>query len=228
MRRRDFIKVIGGLGASWPLTARAQQPPRLLRIGMVSLLNPRTAPHWVAVEQRLRELGYVEGQSYAFDFILLNGQIERFDEATNELIRRKADIIVAFGTEFALKSAVAATDKVPIVMAAVDFDPIAHGYVGSLARPGGNVTGVVFQQIELASKRVQLTQEAFQSESYRVLRPRVGRSMGCNEQGGVATRFAGRRSRAERCALRLSAGAYEGTGGPSRRPHGDDLCGFLQ
>jgi putative ABC transport system substrate-binding protein len=108
----------------------------------------------------MRELGYVEGQNLTIDFVNLNGQIDRYGEATKEVVRRKPDIIIAPGVERALMSAIAATDTLPIVMIAVDYDPFARGYVKSLARPGGMVTGVFFQQIELAMKRLQLMKEA--------------------------------------------------------------------
>ena len=160
MKRREFISLLGGAAAAWPLIARAQTPPKMLRVGVVSLANPRDATFWVAFDRRMRELGYVEGQNLIIDFVNLNGQVDRYDEATKEVVRRKPDIIIATGPERALMSAIAATDTLPIVMIAVDYDPFARGYVQSLARPGGTVTGVFFQQIELAMKRLQLMREA--------------------------------------------------------------------
>ena len=160
MRRREFITLLGGMLGAWPVAARAQTPPKMLRIGIVSLANPRTATFWVAFDRRMRELGYVEGQNLTIDFVNLNGQIDRYGEATKEVVRRKPDIIIATGGERALMSAIAATDTLPIVMIAVDYDPFARGYVQNLARPGGRVTGVFFQQIELAMKRLQLMKEA--------------------------------------------------------------------
>ena len=159
MKRREFITLLGG-GAAWPLAARAQTPPKMLRVGVVSLVNPRTATFWVAFDRRMRELGYVEGQNLTIDFVNLNSQIDRYGEATKEVVRRKPDIIIATGGERALMSAIAATDTLPIVMIAVDYDPFARGYVQNLARPGGTVTGIFFQQIELAMKRLQLMKEA--------------------------------------------------------------------
>jgi putative ABC transport system substrate-binding protein len=132
----------------------------MLRVGVVSLVNPRTATFWVAFDRRMRELGYVEGQNLTIDFVNLNSQIDRYGEATKEVVRRKPDIIIATGGERALMSAIAATDTLPIVMIAVDYDPFARGYVQNLARPGGTVTGIFFQQIELAMKRLQLMKEA--------------------------------------------------------------------
>jgi putative tryptophan/tyrosine transport system substrate-binding protein len=157
--RREFIAGLAG-AAAWPVAARAQTPPKMLRVGVVSLVNPRTATFWVAFDRRMRELGYVEGQNLTIDFVNLNSQIDRYGEATKEVVRRKPDIIIATGGERALMSAIAATDTLPIVMIAVDYDPFARGYVQNLARPGGTVTGVFFQQIELAMKRLQLMKEA--------------------------------------------------------------------
>jgi len=160
MGRREFIIVVGG-AVAWPLAARAQPMPKLLRVGTVGLANPRSGGLWAPIEQGLRELGYVEGQNLAIEYINLNGRIDGFGEAMQELVRRKVDVIVSLGNEIALKSALAATRTLPIVMVALDFDPLALGYVTSLARPTGNVTGLFLQQIELSAKRVQLTSDAF-------------------------------------------------------------------
>jgi ABC-type uncharacterized transport system substrate-binding protein len=97
-----------------------------------------------------------EGQNFIFDYIDIQGQADRYDAAFQQLVERKADIPVASGPEEALKAALAATKSLPIVMVATDYDPIALGYVSSLARPSGNVTGIFLEQIELAAKRVQL------------------------------------------------------------------------
>jgi putative ABC transport system substrate-binding protein len=122
-----------------------------------------TGPLWTAFDQRLKELGYTDGENLGVEFVDLNGPISNQSEAMRELIGRKADILIASGTEVALKSAMGATDKLPIVMIAIDYDPLALHYVASLARPGGNVTGVFFQQVELAMKRLQLMKEILPS-----------------------------------------------------------------
>ena len=160
MRRRNFIVLLGGAAAAWPLAARAQQPYKNLRLGS-TLINPRNAPFWMAFDQRLRDLGYIEGQNLSLEFIETAGQPDRIVEAMRELVRRRVDILVAGGPEVVLRAAVAATKTLPIVMIAVDYDPIALGYADSLARPKANVTGVYFQQIELAVKRMELTKQAF-------------------------------------------------------------------
>jgi putative ABC transport system substrate-binding protein len=133
-----------------------------MRVG-IATIQPRTGPLWTAFEQRLKELGYAEGENLAIEFIDLNGPINNEGKAMDELVRRKADILIASGTEIALKSAMAATDKLPIVMIAIDYDPLALHYIASLARPGGNVTGVFFQQVELAMKRLQLMRDVLPS-----------------------------------------------------------------
>ena len=108
----------------------------------------------------MRELGYVEGQNFTMDYIDLQGRPERYPDAMQQLVDRKADVIIAYGPEDSLKAATAATKTIPIAMAAIDYDPFALGYVTSLARPTGNVTGVFLEQIELAVKRLQLVKEA--------------------------------------------------------------------
>jgi putative ABC transport system substrate-binding protein len=155
--RRAFIAALGG-AAAWPVVARAQQP-KLLRVGAVAG-NPKSAPQWVAFDQRMAELGYQEGKNFVLEFIQA-ANIDDYARGYRELVTRKVDVLVALGPEIALKSAVAVTDTLPIVMVAIDYDPLGRHYVTSLARPSGNVTGLVFQQIELAAKRIQLIKEAF-------------------------------------------------------------------
>ena len=158
MIRREFITLLGGAAAAWPLAARAQQRPKVLRIGTVATL-PRERPTLRAFEERLRELGYTEGENLAFDYTI-ERNFDRYDLATQDMVRRKVDIIITSNRD-ALKSAIAATDTLPIVMVALEFDPFRLGYVTSLARPVGNVTGVFAQQIELSVKRLQIFKDAF-------------------------------------------------------------------
>jgi putative tryptophan/tyrosine transport system substrate-binding protein len=159
MRRRDFIKVIGGAASAWPIAARAQQSVKMLRVGTANA-QPRSAPQWVAFEQRMAELGYLEGKNFTYDHVQIPST-EAWEAGYREVVARKADIIVAAGPELSLKSALAAADKLPVVMIAVDYDPITRGYGTSLARPTRNVTGVYFQNTELASKNLQLMKDAF-------------------------------------------------------------------
>jgi ABC-type uncharacterized transport system substrate-binding protein len=160
VRRRDFLANLAVVanGIASARISNAQVPLKTVRIG-IATIQPRTGPLWTAFEQRLKELGYTDGENLAVEFIDLNGPISSESEAMTELVRRKADVLIASGTEIALKSAVAATNTLPIVMIAIDYDPLALHYIASLARPGGNVTGVFFQQVELAMKRLQLMRD---------------------------------------------------------------------
>ena len=108
----------------------------------------------------MAELGYVEGKNFALEFIEL-AEPNQFAEAFRELVQRKVDVLLAYGAEASLKSAMAASKTTPIVMVAIDYDPIHSGYVSNLARPTGNVTGLFFEQIELAAKRIQVLKDAF-------------------------------------------------------------------
>jgi putative tryptophan/tyrosine transport system substrate-binding protein len=156
--RREFIALLGG-AAAWPLAAAAQRPRKMLRVGTVAGAQ-KSAPMWVAFERRMAELGHQEGHTFSFDFVQA-ANAEQYEIGYRMLAARDLDVIVAIGPEIALKSALAATPTLPIVMIAIDYDPLARGYVTSLARPSGNFTGVVFQQIELAAKRIQLVKDAF-------------------------------------------------------------------
>jgi ABC-type uncharacterized transport system substrate-binding protein len=160
MIRRLFPLVLGiGLLAT-PLAADAQQQEKVYRIGAVSAGAPRSSPHWVAFAQRLRELGYVEGRNLSIEFRSAEGKPERFPELMSELVRSGVDVILPVGPEASLRAAQEATTAIPIVVVAIDYDPIARGYVGGLARPGGNTTGLFLRQPELTAKRLQLLQEA--------------------------------------------------------------------
>src|SRR6266487_6946142 len=149
MRRRDFIKGVAGGAAAWPFAAHAQQPlvKKMLRVGTVAGTQ-QSSPQWAAFLRRMAELGYQEGKTFAFDFVVAANEAG-WEAGYRTLAARELDIIIAIGPEIALKSALAATRTLPIVMVAIDYDPFARGYVTSLARPPGNVTGLFFQQIEL-------------------------------------------------------------------------------
>jgi ABC-type uncharacterized transport system substrate-binding protein len=159
MRRREFISVLGGAAVLWPLGAAAQQQA-MVRVGTASP-SPRATSFTVAFEKRMLALGYIEGNNFYFDYQDLHGRADLYEMAMKEIVRNNADVIVAFGPEASLKAAVKATRTIPIVMVAIDYDPIGLGYVSSLARPTGNVTGLLLEQIELAAKRVELLKEAF-------------------------------------------------------------------
>src|SRR5262249_46984562 len=158
MNRRAFITLLGA-AAAWPSLARAQRPAKMLRVGTVAG-TPKSSPQWAAFERRMGELGYQEGKNFSFDFLQATSADE-YEVLYRKLVANAPDVILAIGTEIGLKSALAATRTLPIVMIAIDYDPLARGYVTSLARPSGNVTGVVFQQIELAAKRIQVLKDGF-------------------------------------------------------------------
>jgi putative tryptophan/tyrosine transport system substrate-binding protein len=158
MQRRKFITLVGGAAVAWPLKSRAQSD-RMLRVGTAST-QPRSSTLWKSFEQRMAELGYQEGKNYTFDYLNVP-KIEEYETGYRQLATRGVDIVVASGPEISLKSALASSTAKPIVMVAVDYDPIARGYVTSLARPTGNVTGLFLEQIELTAKRLQLLKSAF-------------------------------------------------------------------
>src|SRR6201993_147251 len=157
LKRRDFITLVGG-AAAWPLAGRAQNSGKIVRIGMLTTANPRSASFIQAFEQRLRDLGYIEGQNLVIDFRNAEGQVDRLPDLATDLVRRGADVIVT-ATEPATRAVKKATTVIPILMVAINFDPIALGYVDSLARPGANVTGLFFQHLELVAKRYGLFKE---------------------------------------------------------------------
>jgi putative tryptophan/tyrosine transport system substrate-binding protein len=161
MRRRELLSLLGG-AAALALPARAEEVRgKMFRVGIVNF-SPAAARsnNSIAFGRRLDELGYVEGKTLAIDTLWLDGKIERYPEAMAELARRKVDVILTTGQETAVKAAMQASATIPIVMMAIDFDPLARGYVASLARPGGNITGVFLRQIELTAKRLELLKEA--------------------------------------------------------------------
>jgi putative ABC transport system substrate-binding protein len=122
--------------------------------------QPKSSAPYKAFLQRLNELGYEQGRNLAFDFIQA-ANFEDYIRGNRYLVTRGVGILVAAGTEIALKSALTATDTLPIVMLAFDYDPIASGYVTSLARPTGRISGIFLQQIELTTKRLQVIKDAF-------------------------------------------------------------------
>jgi ABC-type uncharacterized transport system substrate-binding protein len=155
--RREFVALLGGTAVTWPLAARAQQPAKLPTIGYLGSGTPATQGQLVAVfVQRLRELGWIEGRTIAIEYRWADGRFERFAEIAAEFVRLKVDVILTSGPPvFAAKQA---TSVIPIVFATV-ADPLSTGLVASLARPGGNVTGLSLTSPELASKRLELLRE---------------------------------------------------------------------
>jgi ABC-type uncharacterized transport system substrate-binding protein len=158
MKRRDFITLIGGAAAGWPLAARAQQAGKLPTIGVLAATTASVSGQWVAAfVQRLRELGWMEGRNVAIEVRWAEGRDERSAEIAAEFVRLKVDVIVTWSTTAAL-AAKQATSAIPIVFAAAG-DPVGIGLVASLSRPGGNVTGLSVQLADLAGKRLELLRE---------------------------------------------------------------------
>jgi putative ABC transport system substrate-binding protein len=155
VRRREFITLLGG-AAAWPLAARAQQPAKIPRIGIID-----DAPMWDPFRQGLRDLGYLEGQNIAFEYRYADGVPERLAEAAAELVRRPVDVIATYGTPPTV-AAKRATTTIPIVMIGIG-DPVRAGLAQSLAHPGGNITGNTILGPEVVAKRLQLFKEAIPS-----------------------------------------------------------------
>jgi ABC-type uncharacterized transport system substrate-binding protein len=154
MRRREFITLLGSAGVAWPFTARAQQPA----VPIVGFVEGRSAEATVrqaaAFRKALSETGYVEGQNVMFEYHWLDGQYDRLPALMADLVRRRVAMIVAFSNAPAL-AAKAATTTIPIVFG-VGQDPVKMGLVASLARPGGNATGINFFNQEAVAKRLGL------------------------------------------------------------------------
>jgi len=162
--RKAEIHCLGGSALGWLLAAHAQQlAGRTARIGLLQppLDNPIVARGYPAFLDELKKSGFSEGQNLTIEFVRLDQDAQQLFAQTAELVRSKVDLLVTTGSEDGVQAAMAASPTIPIVMWAINFDPIAKGYVKSLAQPGGNVTGIVSLQTELAAKQVELLTEAF-------------------------------------------------------------------
>src|SRR5262249_15020920 len=153
---RDFITLLGSAAAAWPLAAHAQQPAKIWRIGIFgpSLNVPTMAAQHQAFLAELNALGFSEGKNFTIEYARVDDPRGTF-VAVAELMRSPPDLIWANGPEVALQAVVGASGFIPIVILAVNFDPIARGYVSSLSHPGGNITGVFYRQPELAGKQLE-------------------------------------------------------------------------
>jgi putative ABC transport system substrate-binding protein len=157
LRRRRFLRLLGGAAAGWPFAARAQQPGKLPTIGFLGGASALTESQWAAAfVRRLHELGWTEGRTVAIEYRWAEGRNEPADIVA-EFVRLKVDIIVTYGTPSIL-AAKQATSAIPIVFAAAG-DPVRTGIVASLARPGGNVTGLSLLATDLTGKRIELLRE---------------------------------------------------------------------
>jgi putative tryptophan/tyrosine transport system substrate-binding protein len=184
MKRRQFITLLGGAAAAWPLAARAQQPAKLPTIGLLGSTTPAVESHRVTgFVQRLRELGWIEGRNIGIEYRWAEGRNERFAEIAAEFVRLQVDVIVTQGTAsvIAVKQATAA---IPIVFAGAG-DPVSSGLVANLARPGGNVTGLSNQIPDLAGKRLELLREINLDLRRLAILTNIGNPIGVLEMGEV-------------------------------------------
>jgi putative tryptophan/tyrosine transport system substrate-binding protein len=158
LKRREFVALLGSAAAAWPITAHAQQPARLPRIGIL-WPNPLAASgHFVdAFQQGLGELGYVDDQNMMIEFRSAEGRMERLPDLAAELVRLPVDVIQT-ATSPTIRAAQQATRTIPIVMGNSQ-DPVSEGFVASLARPGGNITGQTLFSPDLAAKRLQVLKD---------------------------------------------------------------------
>jgi putative ABC transport system substrate-binding protein len=156
--RRAFITLLGGAASAWPNAARAQLQPKMLRVGFVGI-QPRESPFYTISSD-----GWPNSSIKKVATSCSNTSKRRTSKATKryrELAARKVDVFLAVENERALSAALSAAEGRPIAFLAIDFDPLAKGYVANLSRPGGNVTGIFVRQLELAAKRVEIAREAF-------------------------------------------------------------------
>jgi putative ABC transport system substrate-binding protein len=159
MRRRDFITLLGGAAAALPLAAHAQQGAKRRTIGFLGSNTLSIESPWAAAfVQRLREVGWIEGANIAIEYRWAEGRAERFAEIATEFVRLKVDVIITSGT-LPVLAAKQATAVIPIIFASAG-DPVGSGLVASLARPGGNITGLSNQSPDLASKQLELLHDA--------------------------------------------------------------------
>ena len=206
MRRREFITLLGGAAAAWPLGAQAQQPATVPRIGWIAIGTPQGSEFFEAVKQGLRQLGYVEGRSVIIEPRWPADIGDRVPELVRELLALNVQVIVAQGAIVPLVRRV--IDSTPVVFG-YSGDPVEAGLVNSFSRPGGNFTGATFMSYEVNAKRVELLREAFPHVT-RVailsnpLHPGEQRELKESEQGAETARYraflcsnaVGRRNRA--------------------------------
>jgi putative ABC transport system substrate-binding protein len=158
IRRRKFLATLGG-AAAWPLAARAQQTGKIHRVGVLFAGSGEGSVPDEAFRSGLRERGYIEGQNISVEFRTAAGKYDDLPRLATELVALNPDVIFA-PAEAALRACLQVSHTIPIVMAAVEFDPVEVGLITSIARPGGNVTGVIFNQVESSGKRVERLKEA--------------------------------------------------------------------
>jgi putative ABC transport system substrate-binding protein len=157
--RRALLLSVGAIALGAARQGSAQPATRVYRVA-IATVAPRSAPFNVAMERRFRELGYVEGKNFAIEFRALGSQLAKLPEVSAALSRDRPDVVIVTGSEIVLRAFRQAMGTTPIVMIAVNFDAVEKNFIASLARPGGNITGVVFREVESAAKRLDLLREA--------------------------------------------------------------------
>ena len=158
MLRRDFMTLAGASAVVWPLAAHAQQPARMPVVGMLGAGTPASHGKWVAASvARLQELGWTDGRNVKIEYRWAEGRDERMAEIATDFVRQNVDVIIVSSNQ-AVKALMKSTTQIPIVAAAMT-DPVLTGIVETLARPGGNVTGLAQQTTELVGKRIELLQQ---------------------------------------------------------------------
>ncbi len=160
VHRRKLLLALGAAALAGPHLASGQSPTRVYPIATMSVSAGRDAPFYDAMTRRFRELGYIEGKNFVFEFRTLGGQADKLPETVADLAKTRPDVAIAPGSEVVLRAFRQAMGATPIVMIAVDYDPLERNFVATLARPGGNITGVFFRQVETAAKRLELLKEA--------------------------------------------------------------------
>jgi putative ABC transport system substrate-binding protein len=160
MKRRTVLLSIGAIALGIARRSSAQPATRIYRVAFITVASGRDAPQNVAVERRFRELGYIEGKNFAFEFRSLAGRWDKLPEVAAGLAQTRPEVIISPGGELQLRAVRQAMGTTPIVMIAVDFDPVEKNFIASLARPGGNITGLTLRQPESAAKRLELLKEA--------------------------------------------------------------------
>jgi ABC-type uncharacterized transport system substrate-binding protein len=181
MKRREFITLLGGAAAAWPLAARAQQQAKLLTIGFLGATLSSESQRVAAFVQRLRELAWIDGRNLAIEYRWAEGRDERYAEIAAEFVRLKVDVIVTVATPATL-AAKQATAVIPIVFVAAS-DPVGTGLVASLARPGGNVTGLANQTSETGGKKLEFLREVVPGLRRLAIMANVGNPASALEMG---------------------------------------------
>jgi putative tryptophan/tyrosine transport system substrate-binding protein len=202
MNRREFVAILGGAAAAWPLAARAQQDVHVARVGVLApsldSIPPLQSSYYPSFLAELRKLGFEQGRSLLVEYRSIGQDIRQAAVSVNELIAWKADVLFVFGPEFPLRAAASAA-PIPIVVGAMNYDPIAKGFVQSLARPGGNITGVISRWPAITAKQVELLQEAFPDR----------KRLGMLWDAASADQFAAAESQAKAMQLELRGFKFE-------------------